>query len=78
MPQNNLENLKVRLLRRVAQERGSSFVHRQSLWSAVGGDITDIKEPAGSVSPFAKECGEDTATTAPPPPLSLVKLSSCF
>lgn len=54
MPQKDLENLKVRLLHSVTQESGNSFLHQQSHKSAVGDDITNIKQPAGSVSPFVK------------------------
>lgn len=52
MPQNKLEYLKVRLLRSVTLERGNSFVHQQSVWSAVGDDITGLKLPAASFGLF--------------------------
>lgn len=60
----------------VTQERGNSAVHQKSLWSAVGDDITVSQQPAESVSPFAKECWENTTTTAVHF-LCLVKWNSC-
>lgn len=60
----NLDNLKFWLLHSATQEKGNNFVLRQSLCIVARDDITDIKQAAGSVRPFAKNDDEDTTTTA--------------
>lgn len=54
MPRDGLEKLKFQLLHGVTQEGGNNFVLQLSLWSAVKDDITDFKQSAGSLGPFAK------------------------